>query len=94
MVVCASASPIVRSFSFDDGAERAFGGSAVVVAPSEPFDGPFDGERELEDFVWSKDQTRAFLAGEPLTLRFVAQPPLPQGSQRVYVCCWITVDSE
>ena len=86
-------SPYVRSFAFDDGQEQVFGGSAVLVSPDCLATLP-EGDSEPEDFGWSKAQTEAFLAGEPLTLRFVTQAPEPGGSKRVFVCCWITLESQ
>lgn len=81
--------PYVRSFSFDEGEQRVAGGSAVTIGS------PFDGiAEEPEDFGWSKAQTEAFLAGEPLTLRFSTQAPEQPGSKRVYVCCWITLGAQ
>lgn len=93
MAFAGPSSPYVRSFSFDDGEQHVAGGSAVFVSP-DTGTWPRHGESEPEDFGWSKAQTEAFLAGEPLTLRFLTQAPEAGGSQRVYVCCWITLESQ
>jgi hypothetical protein len=86
--------PFVRSFSFDDNRQRVAGGSAVVLP------GPADISRALaaasdaDDFSWSDAQTAAFLAGDPLTLGWVTESPAERGQERVYVCCWVTIEND
>jgi hypothetical protein len=83
----------LRRFSFEDedGELRVDAGSAVLVT-REPTDlGAFTPTPDSEDCPWSDAQTADFLAGAPLTLRWVTQSPAKGGSERVYVCCWVTI---
>jgi hypothetical protein len=93
MAIGAPPGPYVRSFAFDDGEQRVAGGSAVLVAAAGEQSVNGD-DPDAEDFGWSKAQTEAFLAGEPLTLRFSTRAPEKPGTESVYVCCWITLDSQ
>jgi hypothetical protein len=95
MALSARPARFVRSFSFDDGEQRVAGGSAVVVArgPIEPACLLADDAGE-DDEGWSDAQTAAFMAGDPLTLGWITQSEERRGSERVYVCCWITIDDE
>jgi hypothetical protein len=93
MAMNAASRPYVQSFVLDDGEQQLVGGSAVWFA--EPSCGGDEAaDSEPEDFGWSLAQTEAFLAGEPLTLRFSTRAPQRGTSQRVYVCCWVTLDSQ
>jgi hypothetical protein len=95
MALFASPAPFVRSFSFADGEQHLDGGSAIVVGSDAARPGcPIANEGGSEDFSWSDDQTAAFLAGGPLTLSWVTQSPPRGGTENVYVCCWITVESD
>jgi hypothetical protein len=95
MALSANHAPFVHSFSFADGEQRAAGGSAVVVAhgPAGPGCALVD-DTEEDDIGWSDAQTAAFMAGDPLTLGWITQSLEPRGSERVYVCCWITIDDD
>jgi hypothetical protein len=91
----ANSVPLVRSFSIIDGQQRIAGGSAVVVAPSASQPGcALNDEDDADDAGWSDAQTAAFMAGDPLTLGWVTQSPEQRGSERIYVCCWITIDGD
>lgn len=71
------------------------GGSAVIVArdPVEPGYLPGDDAGEDDD-GWSDAQTAAFMAGDPLTLGWITQSDELRSSERVYVCCWITIEDD
>jgi hypothetical protein len=91
----ANSAPFVRSFSFIDGEQRVAGGSAVVVAqgPAEP-DCGLGNEDDEDDIRWSDAETAAFMAGAPLKLGWLTQSAEARGSERVYVCCWISIDDD
>src|SRR5690349_18089616 len=95
MALTATPARFVRSFSFDDGEQRVAGGSAVVVArgPVEPGCRLGDDAGEDDD-GWSDAQTAAFMAGGALTLGWITQSDEQRGAERVYVCCWITIDDD
>ena len=95
MALSATPRPFVHSFSFVDGEQRLAGGSAVVVAqgPAEPGCALLN-DAEEDDIGWSDAQTAAFMAGAPLTLGWITQSPEQRGSERVYVCCWISIDDD
>jgi len=94
MALLGPSSPFVRSFAFDEEGERVAGGSAVVAGVGESEAWVLEGERDAEELAWSPARARAFLAGEPLTLRFFTPAPQSNGEGRVYVCCWVSIDSE
>ncbi|HYP89791.1 MAG TPA: hypothetical protein VEQ59_16600 [Polyangiaceae bacterium] len=106
MALYMRSAPFVRSFSFDEGEGCVTGGSAVMLAPEVEagdsgapsagclVDSALFGAAEAEDFSWSEEQTAAFLRGDPLTLGWVTQAPEPHGRDRVYVCCWLTLDND
>jgi hypothetical protein len=95
MALFANPAPFVRSFSFVDGEQRVAGGSAVVVAqgPAGPDCALID-DTDEDDTGWSDAETAAFMAGAPLTLGWITQSPEQRGSERVYVCCWISIDDD
>lgn len=85
----------MRSFSYPDAGQRVDGGCTIVVTQGEDLGGPIANTDDADDFVWSDAHTAAFLAGEPLTLRWVSPSPAQRGSnQGAYVCCWVTVDND
>jgi hypothetical protein len=94
MASLASSAPFVRSFSFPDSGTRVNGGCAVVVDSGSLPGCPSANQGDLDDFDWGEAQTAAFLAGEPLTLGWVSQSPARPGSERAYVYCWVTIDSD
>jgi hypothetical protein len=95
MALFAKPAPFVRSFSFVDDEQRVVGGSAVVVAqgPSDPACG-LANDGDEDEVRWSDAETAAFMAGGPLTLGWITQSAEPRGSERVYVCCWISIDDD
>ena len=88
-----SPAPFVRSFSFPDGQHRVNGGCAIMVARDHELIGNQE-QAESDDLVWDDAKTAAFLAGEPLTLAWISQSPARSAGERVYVCCWITMDND
>ena len=94
MALFASPAPFVRSFSFPENEHRVDGGCAVVVARGDELGCPIGNQDDTDDFVWGAAQTAAFLAGEPLTLGGISQSPAQSGSERAYVCCWVTIDND
>lgn len=86
--------PFVRSFSFPDSEARVNGGCAVVVSPGQELGDSSAKPDDSDDFAWSKAQTAAFLAGEPLTLGWMSRSPRQAGSEQAYVYCWVTIDND
>jgi hypothetical protein len=94
MALSANPAPVVRSFSFADGEQRVVGGSAVVVARGiEPGCTLADDADDADD-GWSDAQTAAFMAGEALTIGWMTQSREQRGTERVFVCCWITIEDD
>lgn len=88
--------PFVRHFCFAADEQSVAGGSAVVVARrGDEASCAAANASDADDFVWSEQQTAEFLAGGPLTLGWITQSPEPRGGEgSVYVCCWISIDTD
>ena len=92
MALFSCPAPHVRSFAFDDDRQRVAGGSAVVVGDATGC--PLAADANNDELSWSDAQTAAFLAGDPLTLGWITESPAERGQERVYICCWVTIESD